>query len=944
MNILAKIFGTQSERDIKKMNPYVQEINDLEPQMKALSDDELKAQTEKFRQQLKDGAKVEDLVVPAFATLREASVRFLNMRDFDVQLKGGIALTEGKIAEMKTGEGKTLVATLAVYLEALEGKGVHVITVNDYLAKRDSEWMAKLYRAMGMSVGAITHEMDDAERKVAYNCDITYGTNTEFGFDYLRDNMKFRAEDRVQRGHHFALVDEVDSVLIDEARTPLIISGPSSEETTIYNRVEKIVPLLKRGEEINADDPDTRYTTGDYIVDEKRKTVTLTDEGMTHVEELLNMNDVYDAEHMNVMDHVQTAIRGHVLYELDTDYIVRYADGTVKHKGDPLPPPGTPPRAGEVIIVDEFTGRLMPGRRWSQGLHPAIEAKEGLIVQPENQTLATITIQNYFRMYDKLAGMTGTAETEAAEFGNIYKTDVIVIPTNKPSIRKDFNDVVYRTEAEKFRAVAREIKASQEKGQPVLIGTAAIEKSEMLSQMLTEMGVKHEVLNAKNNEREAAIIAQAGRKGAVTVSTNMAGRGTDILLGGNPDFMAKEELVGNKTAQWVDPKRDLVDGPQADGTTVFSFAGDQYSVDTAKLKETVAGYKVGTDKEHDEVVALGGLYVIGTERHDSRRVDNQLRGRAGRQGDPGCSRFFISLEDHLARIWGGDKLKNLMTAMGMDEETPIESRMVSKAIEKSQRSVEEQNFMARKNLIEYDDVMNIQRKVIYAMRNALLDGQDEREQLFDMAAESLDNILEKRYPEGHHAYAADWSGLSSEVKAGFGIDIPVEQLQTLDREKTRDAIMAQLGECYEAKEKVAGPDAMRKMDRNVMLSIIDEEWKDHLYGMDYLKDGIGLQSYAQKDPLVEYKKQAYEMFVTLLARINDAVCKNIFTLRVITQEEYAAMQATQELPGVSNQFSTAAQPAETQPAAEPKPAADPVAIPGAIAKLPPPAPPAPPQM
>ena len=936
MNILAKIFGTKSDRDVKHMQTTIDAINALEPEMKAMTDEQLAAQTVKFRQQLKDGAKLEDLLVPAFATVREASYRVLGMRDFDVQLMGGIALTQGKIAEMKTGEGKTLVATLAVYLDALEGKGVHVVTVNDYLAKRDSEWMGKLYRALGMTTGNITHDMPDAERKKAYDADITYGTNNEYGFDYLRDNMKFRLEDKVQRGHHFAIIDEVDSILIDEARTPLIISGPSDEDTSIRSKIDAIIPQLVQGEELNADDPDLKTTTGDFIIDEKRKSATLTDDGMTHVEQLLGMNDVYDADHMQVMDQVQTAIRAHVLYQKDKDYIVR---------------------GEEIIIVDEFTGRLMPGRRWSDGLHSAIEAKEHVPVQPDNQTMATVTFQNYFRMYDKLAGMTGTAATEEAEFGNTYKMDVIQIPTNKPNLRHDFNDLVYRFEDEKFRAVAREIQAEQAKGQPVLVGTVSIEKSEKLSALLDKLGVKHQILNAKNvaipeeasdkpdaksSAREAAIIAQAGRKGMVTISTNMAGRGTDILLGGNPDFMAKDELVGNNTAQAVDPRSPVTEGPQPDGkTTVFSYGASLYAIPTDVLKQTVARYKVETDKEHDEVVALGGLSVIGTERHDSRRVDNQLRGRAGRQGDPGSSRFFISLEDHLARVWGGPKLQGILTALGMTEDSPIESKMVSGRIEKSQKKVEDQNFLARKNLLEYDDVMNMQRKIVYSMRDALMDGSDEKTEFLNMASDALANILDKRYPKDRHSSGVDWEALAADVKQEFGIDLALDKLETLDRKKTEAAINDQLEAVYDAKEKSFGAENLKQISRTIMLDVIDSYWKEHLYSIDYMKDGIGLRSYAQLDPLLEYKKEAFRMFTDLMAGIADEASRAVFSTRLATQEEMAAMQATQQIPGVANQFSAAAQTAETRPEA-PKPANDSVAAPASVNTAPKPA--APPGM
>src|SRR5689334_14725535 len=643
--VLAKIFGTKTEREVKRMLPTVAAISELEPQLRSLSDIDLAAKTIEFRERLEQGSPLDDLLIEAFAVVREAGRRFLNMRHFDVQLIGGMVLHHGKIAEMRTGEGKTLVATLPVYLNALEGKGVHVVTVNDYLARRDSEWMGKLYKFLGLQVGVIVHDLDDQERKDAYHADITYGTNNEFGFDYLRDNMKFRIDDCVQRVHHYAIVDEVDSILVDEARTPLIISGPSEESTDKYYKINRIIPKLVRGEVIEGKEPGEKYTTGDYTIDEKHKTAALTEEGVLKVEKLLNIGNLYDPHNIEFNHHVQQALRAHVLYQLDRDYVVK--------DGDEGP---------EVIIVDEFTGRLMPGRRWSDGLHQAVEAKEGVKIQRENQTLATITFQNYFRMYKKLAGMTGTAETEAAEFQKIYNLDVVVIPTNRAMIRKENPDVVYRTEEEKFRNAAKEIKRLNESGQPVLVGTISVEKSEKLSGILKKMGVRHEVLNAKNHEREAFIVAQAGRKGMVTVSTNMAGRGTDILLGGNPEFMAKEAL----RKQGKDPDRMQISGVGTPERTEW---------DATLLK-----YKQETDQGHDEVVALGGLHILGTERHESRRIDNQLRGRAGRQGDPGSSRFYLSLQDDLMRIFGGQRMQNLMLRLGMEEDVPIESNMITKRI------------------------------------------------------------------------------------------------------------------------------------------------------------------------------------------------------------------------------------------------------------------------
>ncbi len=865
MNILTKIFGTQKDRDAKRMKPFVEAVGAFEPQMQAMTDEQLAAQTQKFRDRLKAGATLKDIEAEAFATVREASRRFVNMRDFDVQLMGGLTLADGKIAEMKTGEGKTLVAPLAAYLNALSGEGVHVITVNDYLAQRDSDWMGKVYRGLGLTVGAITHEMNDPERKAAYNCDVTYGTATEFGFDYLRDNMKFDPQDCVQRGHNFALVDEVDSILIDEARTPLIISGPADGDTSIYNRIDGIVKYLEKGQEINPDDPDTRTTTGDYIVDEKQKTVSLTEQGITKVEQLLNLDTTYDVGHMEINHMVETAIKAHELYLPDVNYI----------KKD-----------GEIIIVDEFTGRLMPGRRWSDGLHQAIEAKEGVKIQGENQTLASITLQNYFRMYKKLSGMTGTAETEAAEFYKIYKLEVVEIPTNKDSQRDDQNDIVYHTEEGKFQAVGREIKATQATGEPVLVGTVDIEKSEKLDKILTQMGVPHEVLNAKNNAREAEIVAQAGRKGAVTVSTNMAGRGTDILLGGNPDFMAKKELVEGGVAQALKAEDKAIDGPQADGkTTVFSHGGSQYSIETAKLKETVARYKVETDKEHDEVVKLGGLYIIGTERHESRRIDNQLRGRAGRQGDPGKSRFFLSLQDRLVRLFGGPRLTKIMELFGMSDDTPIESKMVSRSVENAQKKVEQQNFDARKNLIDYDDVMNKQREIIYAMRKSLMEGKDLKDRVLDMADTSLADMIDLHYPKHAHPDMCDWQGLAEDVKAQFGVDIDLPGLKNLDRLKLEQALLDQVQKVYEEKEATLGKEGMAQIGKTIMLSIVDEAWKSHMLDMDDLKTGINLRSYAQIDPLVAFKKDGFEMFKKMLTSVENEMLGAVYGLRFVTTQE-----------------------------------------------------------
>jgi len=829
---LAKIFGTRHEREVKRIRPIIAAINDLEPRMRELSDEELARQTIAFREQLDQGATLDDLLIPAFAAVRETGRRVLNMRHFDVQLIGGIVLHRGKIAEMKTGEGKTLVATAPVYLNALAGKGVHVVTVNDYLAKRDSEWMGRLYKALGMTVGVIVHELDDDERRQNYACDITYGTNNEFGFDYLRDNMKFRIAECAQREHFFAIVDEVDSILIDEARTPLIISGPSEESTDKYYKINRIIPRLIRGEVIDGKEPGQSYTTGDFTVDEKHRSVALTEEGSIKMEKLLGLNNLYDAINMETNHHVQQALKAHVLFQRDKDYVVKDE---------------------EVIIVDEFTGRMMPGRRWSDGLHQAVEAKEGVKIQRENQTLATITFQNYFRMYKKLAGMTGTADTEAAEFEKIYKLEVSVIPTNKPLRRVEYSDVVYRTEEEKFRNAAKEIEERHKNGQPVLVGTVSVEKSERLSGILKKMGVKHEVLNAKNHEREAPIVAQAGRKNAVTVSTNMAGRGTDILLGGNPDFLTRERFRKENK----DP--DAVPRPEWDA--VYQSVKDQI------------------DREHDEVVALGGLHIVGTERHESRRIDNQLRGRAGRQGDPGSARFYLSLQDDLMRIFGGERMQRLMLRLGMEEDVPIESRMISKRIRSAQEAVEAQNFAQRKHILEYDDVMNKQRQAVYSMRRALLEGQDQRERVIEIVSGIVAASIDLRCPEKSHPSNWDWNGLETDILTEFGVKIRRDELMELDRRQLEEAINDQLVKKYEEKESMVSPELMRETERMIMLNVIDNQWKDHLLSMDHLKEGIGLRGYGQKDPLVEYKKESYILFQDMMDRIEDETIRWLYFMQ-----------------------------------------------------------------
>ena len=859
--ILAKVFGTKTERDVKEMRPKVESINALEPAMRQLSDIDLAAKTIEFRERFAKGETLDDLMSEAFAVVREAGRRILNMRHFDVQLIGGMVLHSGKISEMKTGEGKTLVATLPVYLNALEGKGVHVVTVNDYLAKRDSEWMGRLYKFLGLTVGVIVHDMDDQERKDAYGADITYGTNNEFGFDYLRDNMKFRIEDCVQRGHHYAVVDEVDSILIDESRTPLIISGPAEESTDKYYKINRIIPKLVRGEEIEGKEPGEKYTTGDYTIDEKHRTAALTEEGVLKVEKLLNLTNLYDPGNIEFNHHVQQGLRAHVLYQRDRDYVVK--------DGDEGP---------EVIIVDEFTGRLMPGRRWSDGLHQAVEAKEGVKIQRENQTLATITFQNYFRMYKKLSGMTGTAETEAAEFQKTYNIDVTVVPPNRPLIRKEHADLVYRTEVEKFRNAAQEIKKYHETGQPVLVGTISVEKSERLSAILKKMGVRHEVLNAKNHEREASIVAQAGRQGAVVVSTNMAGRGTDILLGGNPEFMAKDTCLKDKVAERLpeEEARFVAD----EHFSYFTHQDQFYRVQRDKWDEIYNSFKAQTDAEHDVVVGLGGLHIVATERHESRRIDNQLRGRAGRQGDPGSSRFFLSLQDDLLRIFGGERMQNLMLRLGMEEDVPIESKLITKRIAKAQEAVEVQNFEMRKHLLEYDDVNNKQRQAVYGMRRQLLEGIDQKERVLDMVRGIIGQYIETRCPEDKHPDTWDLPGLRNDILTSFGVKLDIAELGNLTIAEMEESIFEKLSRKYQEKEELVGADIMRQTERIVMLQVIDNQWKDHLLSMDELKQGIGHRAQGQKDPLVEYKKESYEYFTAMMDRIEDETVRYLFFLQV----------------------------------------------------------------
>ncbi len=877
--LIAKVFGTSNEREIKRIVPLVEQINVLEPEMKQLSDEQLRAKTDEFRQRIRARVDaVEDLdekdrelklaldeILPeAFAVAREAGWRVLKMRHFDVQLVGGVVLHQGKIAEMKTGEGKTLVATLPVYLNALSGRGVHVVTVNDYLAKRDSEWMGKLYTFLGLTVGVIVHDLDDRERREAYGADVTYGTNNEFGFDYLRDNMKFDLNDCVQRGHNYSIVDEVDSILIDEARTPLIISGQSEESTDKYYRVNRIIPQLEQGEEIDRGLGEDKVLTGDYVVDEKHRTITVTDVGWEKVERLLGIGNIADPENWDLKHHVDTAIKAHALYRRDVEYVVK---------------------DGEVLIVDEFTGRLMPGRRWSDGLHQAVEAKEGVKIERENQTLATVTFQNYFRMYKKLAGMTGTAETEAAEFDKIYRLEVVVIPTNKVLLRIENSDVVYRTEKEKFFASADEIQKIAEKGQPILVGTTSVEKSERLSELLKKKGIKHVVLNAKYHEKEAEIVAQAGRKGAITISTNMAGRGTDILLGGNPEFMAKQESIKKGLAQPLKVVAGEVTAkPDDPNLSYFYYGGNEYQVPTAQWNESLERHKQVTDAEHEEVISLGGLFIFGTERHEARRIDNQLRGRAGRQGDPGASRFYLSLEDDLMRIFAKEWVSNLLQRLGMEEGVPIESKLITRRIEAAQKAVEGQNFEARKHLLEYDDVMNKQRQAVYGLRRQLLEGIDQKELILeDYVREILGGLLDKYAAKDAHAEDWDIKSLKNQLFTRFGVDIAAEgiQAETLNRQELGDTIFDKLKERYEAKEKLIGPDAMRHHERIIMLSVIDQQWKDHLLSMDHLREGIGLRGYGQHDPLVEYKRESFDMFEAMMERFEEETVRYLYLMQVI---------------------------------------------------------------
>ena len=817
--ILKKVIGTKNDRELKRIQSLVEQINAREPELSRLTDEQLKAKTGEFKKRIDDGETLDDILPDAFAVVRETSKRVIGMRHFDVQLIGGIVLHEGKISEMKTGEGKTLVATLPVYLNSLTGKGVHVVTVNDYLARRDAQWMGPVYTYLGLTVGVIVHGLTDEQRQNAYGADVTYGTNNEFGFDYLRDNMKFDLSDYVQRELNYAIVDEVDSILIDEARTPLIISGPTEESTDKYYKIDRIIPNLKKD--------------ADYTIEEKTKTAALTEEGNIKVERMLGAGNLYDPSNVDLVHHVHQALKAHALFHRDVDYVVK---------------------DNQVMIVDEFTGRLMPGRRWSDGLHQAIEAKEGVKIENENQTLASITFQNYFRLYGKLAGMTGTAETEAAEFAKIYNLDVVVIPTHRPMIRSDNSDFIYKTETGKFNSAIKEIEDRHKKGQPVLVGTISIVKSETLSSMLKKKGIRHTVLNAKYHEMEAEIVAQAGRFGAVTIATNMAGRGTDIVLGGNPEGLTRQSLKGKEYTK-------------------------------AEWEQALAEFKTHCTAEKEKVITAGGLHILGTERHEARRIDNQLRGRSGRQGDPGSSRFYLSLEDDLLRIFGSDRIAGLMGKLGMEEEVPIEHRMVSRAIENAQKKVEAHNFEVRKHILEYDDVMNQQRKVIYEQRRQILAGVDLKEEVLGLAEDMLDGIIAFYCPEDAYPETWDITGLTDALAAKFSYRMTGIDPQTLSREEFREKLWQAINKNYDDKEQQIGAELMRHLEKVFMLQAVDHQWKDHLLAMDHLKEGIGLRGYGQKDPLIEYKKEGFEMFEEMKQRIVESTVENLFRIKVAAKEQ-----------------------------------------------------------
>ena len=858
MSLLKKLFGDYSAKEIKRIKPQLEKVLALEESYSKLTDDELKAKTPEFKKRLADGETLDDILPEAFAACREASWRVLNMKHFPVQVEGGIILHQGRIAEMKTGEGKTLVATLPAYLNALAGDGVHIVTVNDYLAKRDSEWMGKIFRFMGLSVGLIIHEKTNEERKAAYAADITYGTNNEMGFDYLRDNMAIYASEQVQRGHQFAIVDEVDSILIDEARTPLIISGMGDKSTQLYDMAEMFAARLKKYvvAETDAKEEEDPALDADYIVDEKARTATLTARGIKKAEEFFQVENLGDPENATIAHHINQAIKAHGTMRRDVDYVVK---------------------DGEVVIVDEFTGRLMFGRRYSEGLHQAIEAKEHVSVQRESKTLATITFQNYFRLYQKLSGMTGTALTEEEEFATIYKLDIVEIPTNRPVARVDLDDSVYKTESGKYRAVIRQVKACHEKGQPVLVGTVSIEKNELLGQLLRREGIPCNLLNAKNHEKEAEIVAQAGKLGAVTVATNMAGRGTDIMLGGNAEYLAKNDLR----------KAGLSDELIAEATG-YADTDNQEILDARRLfAEKMEHYRAEIADEAEKVRAAGGLFIIGTERHDSRRIDNQLRGRAGRQGDPGQSRFYISLEDDLMRLFGGDRITGMMERMNIDEDTPIENKMLSHAIEQAQTTVESRNFQARKSVLEYDDVMNKQREIIYGQRTQVLEGMDVKEIIMNMMTTAITNQVSAAFLGEPHI---DDAALRELLRSVEGLYFPrgtvtVQELTALSQEEITERFTQAAAAFYEKKEQEFTSPVMREVERVVLLRVVDEYWMDHIDAMDDLKQGIRLRAYAQTDPVIAYKKESLEMFDEMISAIQEETVRRLYAVRLKTNEE-----------------------------------------------------------
>ena len=860
MGLMKKLFGDYSSRELKAIYPIVDKIEAMADEYKAMTDAQLQAKTPEFKERLANGETLDDILPEAFATVREAADRVLGMRPYRVQLVGGIVLHQGRIAEMKTSEGKTLVATLPAYLNALTGKGVHIVTVNDYLAKRDSEWMGKVHRFLGLKVGLIVHGLTPAQRQAAYAADITYGTNNEMGFDYLRDNMCIYSSELVQRGHSFAIVDEVDSILIDEARTPLIISGQGEKSTQMYDMAEMFVSRLKKQVVVQMDDKEEEDTSidADYVVDEKAKSATLTARGIAKAEEFFHVENLSDPSNATLNHHINQALKAHGTMKRDIDYVVK---------------------DGEVIIVDEFTGRLMFGRRYSNGLHQAIEAKEHVSVNSENKTLATITFQNYFRLYDKLSGMTGTAMTEQEEFGTIYNLDIIEIPTNRPNQRQDHHDVVYKTEAGKYRAVIRQIKECHAKGQPVLVGTVSIEKNELLSKLLSREGIQHNLLNAKNHEKEAEIVAQAGKFGAVTVATNMAGRGTDIMLGGNAEYLAKADLVKAGYSE-----ETIVDA------TGYADTDNQEILDARKLfAEKMAQHKAEIASEAEKVRAAGGLFIIGTERHESRRIDNQLRGRSGRQGDPGETRFYISLEDDLMRLFGGERITNMMEKFDLDEDTPIENKMLTKAIENAQTTVESRNFQSRKSVLEYDDVMNKQREIIYAQRRQVLDGMDIKDTVLNMMHTSIANHVALAFGENQHLDAAGYKEMMRSLEGTYflpsAITVPASEIPSKTQEELTDLCIQAAEATYAAKEQEITAPIMRELERVIMLRVVDEYWMDHIDAMDDLKQGIRLQAYGNNNPVDVYKRESLNMFEEMVSAIQDETVRRLYSVRLKKDEE-----------------------------------------------------------